>query len=63
MVNNSEIAAIDQRQRSLPLVAALAVRAGRRSGRWPVPGHKGQMIAPISTPAFANYWQEGGRSL
>lgn len=56
MVDNVEIAAIDRRQRSLPLVAAVAARAGRRSGRWHVPGHKGQAIEPTLAAAWGDCW-------
>lgn len=43
-------------QQAAPLLAALADRAGRRSGRFHVPGHKGRAIDPLLADAWGDCW-------
>jgi arginine decarboxylase len=43
-------------QQAAPLIEALADRAGRRSGRFHVPGHKGQAIDPLLADAWGDCW-------
>ena len=48
--------AIADRQRTAPLIDALADRAARRSGRFHVPGHKGRAIDPMLADAWGDCW-------
>lgn len=48
--------AITDRQRTAPLIDALADRAARRSGRFHVPGHKGRAIDPTLAAAWGDCW-------